>query len=54
MLDLYLRLTLISEFVTGLVEGTEEEIERHKKEIDECTKFVKVFRKMLYGEKSQE
>ena len=54
VLDLYLRLTLISEFVTGLVEEAEEEVKKHKREIDEYTKFVKIFRKMLYGEKSQE
>ena len=32
-LDLYLRMVLISEFVTGIIQETEEEIKRHEKEI---------------------
>lgn len=53
VLDLYLRLSLISELVTSVIEEAEEEVKKHKREIDEYTKFVKIFRKMLYGEKSQ-
>ena len=52
-LDLYLRISLIAELVTGLIEETQEEIEQHKREIDKYTKFLKAFKKMLYGEKTQ-
>lgn len=52
-LDLYLRISLLSEFITGLIEETEEEIEQHKREIEKYTKFLKAFKKMLYGEKTQ-
>jgi len=52
-LDLYLRISLIAEFLTGIIEGCEEEIERYKKEIDKYTKLLKAFKTMLYGEKNQ-
>jgi len=52
-LDLYLRISLLSEFITGLIEETQEEIKRHKREIDTYTRLLKAFKKMLYGERNQ-
>ncbi|MCD6232662.1 hypothetical protein J7K28_08645 [Candidatus Aerophobetes bacterium] len=46
ILDLYLRISLIAELITGIIEDGESEIKQDKIEIDKKSKLIKGFKKI--------